>query len=111
MPKLGMGTGSRVLMCHGGPPLCRGPHDSANDSLELKLRPVMPALRGYVLEEKAECTPYRCSEVFTRCRQRCRDRASWRHATSRPQRESSGIITAWWFCSDGVSRPGEGWAA
>src|SRR5262249_7864661 len=40
MPKLGMGTGSRVLMCHGGPPLCRGPHDSANDSLELKLRPV-----------------------------------------------------------------------
>src|SRR5262249_55540508 len=40
MPKLSMGTGSRVLMCHGGPPLCRGPHDSANDSLELKLRPV-----------------------------------------------------------------------
>src|SRR5215468_2318658 len=40
MPKLSMGTGSRVLMCHGRPPLCRGPHDSANDNLELKLRPV-----------------------------------------------------------------------
>src|SRR5262245_45437967 len=40
MPKLSMGTGSRVLMCHGMPPLCRGPHDSANDNLELKLRPV-----------------------------------------------------------------------
>src|SRR4029453_146860 len=40
MPKLSIGTGSRVLMCHGRPPLCRGPHDSANDNLELKLRPV-----------------------------------------------------------------------
>src|SRR5947199_4228325 len=40
VPKLGMGTGSRVLMCHGGPPRCRGSHDSANDSLWLKLRPV-----------------------------------------------------------------------
>src|SRR5262249_17598283 len=40
MPKLSMGTGSRVLMCHGGPPLCRGPHDSANDGLELNLRPL-----------------------------------------------------------------------
>src|SRR5207302_10096597 len=38
---VGMGTGSRVLMCHGGPPRCRGSHDSANDSLWLKLRPVM----------------------------------------------------------------------
>src|SRR5262252_1104844 len=44
MPKLSMGTGSRVLMCHGRPPLCRGPHDSPNDNLELKLRPVVPAL-------------------------------------------------------------------
>src|SRR5712691_10985295 len=40
MPKLSMGTGSGVLMCDGGPPLCRGRRGSANDSLELKLRPV-----------------------------------------------------------------------
>src|SRR5712691_11503346 len=35
-----MGAGLRVLVCHGGPPLCKGPHDSANDGLWLKLRPV-----------------------------------------------------------------------
>ena len=29
-----------ALVRHGEPPLCRGPHDSANDRLWLKLRPV-----------------------------------------------------------------------
>src|SRR4029453_7042640 len=38
--KLGMGTGLRMLLHHGGPPLLRVPHDSAHDCLELKLRPV-----------------------------------------------------------------------
>src|SRR4029453_6317708 len=38
--KLGMGTGLRMLLHHGGPPLLRVPHDSAYDCLELKLRPV-----------------------------------------------------------------------
>ena len=32
--------GLSCAMCHGGPPLCRGSHDSANDRLWLKLRPV-----------------------------------------------------------------------
>ncbi|MGH9557393.1 MAG: carboxylesterase family protein, partial [Terriglobales bacterium] len=44
-----MGTGSRGLVCHGGPPLCRGPHDSANDSLWLKLRPVVVVTLNYRL--------------------------------------------------------------
>ena len=39
--KLSMGAGLRVLMSHGGPPLSVFPHDSATDSLELKLRPVV----------------------------------------------------------------------
>src|SRR4029453_9808806 len=43
--KLGMGTGLRMLLHHGGPPLLRVPHDSAHDCLELKLRPVLSWVR------------------------------------------------------------------
>src|SRR5712692_9061989 len=69
-----MGTGSRVLMCHGGPPLCRGSHDSANDSLWLKLRPVrlptapappvrlpvFPAAARPVVNDMARSTLFAC---------------------------------------------------
>src|SRR4029450_12785860 len=49
--KLGMGTGLRMLLHHGGPPLLRVPHDSAYDCLELKLRPV---IREYIRTPEAE---------------------------------------------------------